>query len=62
MNDSGTLVHSRFLTFSDGASRVSYRAGPFATHYQVAAWPNLRETSGHRPPNAAICESRLPAR
>ncbi len=38
--DSGTLVSPRFLKFSDGASRLSYRAY-YPDHYQVAASPGL---------------------
>ncbi len=39
-NDVGTLAESWLLKFSDGASRLSYRAfGPL--HYQVADYPTL---------------------
>ncbi len=38
--DSGVLVTPRFLKFTDGASRASYRAFS-ATHFQVAPSPTL---------------------
>ncbi len=40
--DSATSVGPRFVEFTDGASRLAYRAGAGTSHYQVAAYPALR--------------------